>query len=1400
MWGRLSSLATNPNLAQLSQLTKDGIGQLSKITNDVLAEVKAVEAAAIADEEGEDEREAADGGWFGQRDADRDDTAAAADDLRQHTNGHWQQQQQPPSDYEELKRDIEREAGAGSAVQRGVEAEHDKDAIELSHPQHDELSPPHTPIQRVSTPLQHRSDTPVSTETAAEQRKQSETDDSLLDVTFGEARERFFSTDSALHQQRPSGDSHSVSHDVSQSTPVRASASATSASSASATSYSSTFPLTGHLNTPQSEPSLSSLTVALQSQLDDERRGHADTTRALALLEQLCHEREAEVRSVHDTARVREEEWQMKASSMEEMVQQLEEERSKLVEEYEARLESERSRLESESQLLASVAAQTRENESIEQLRDEYERLQREMQAVRLDHTQAVQQLQLAHADRRHSDETQRETLTAVTAQLAARTQEAQRTSEQTEEERQAVRAEKASLEQQIADLQQQLQSASSSAPTPSTSNLPSPTSASTSASASPSPSSPPPNQSAMIKKLDATVEKLRRIIHRLTTERNDLLTVVQSVHNGVMAFAERNGINTSDDEHENSEQTDEPSKESEEDRRRKLQPLLDRVLAQVQSHIAQPLPAHQSQQQPPSTPVRLAAPIDLPATPSMPPSPHTPPLTPAPSSPPASSPSPLPASSPTSPSTASLQSQLASMRAAYESERAEKEKLRRLQEAMVQWKEKASQAMSRSKEERDKREQALLLRLKEVNDEWERRWQEVQASAQSEADRSRASDEERSQVDAQLHSLKDLLRASEEQCSALQQQVEALRREVNSSRTGQLKAADGEEGKAALRAELDELRRVLDSERAQSAGMIEQLRHALAHLESQHSAAMAALEKQTTEQQHTIAALQRDIAEEKERTEHGWDERDEQWKGREEEYMLERQEWQRQLDESSARMEEAREEVRLSKERDVAALEAKVRDVTRQLDDERKREKRERLLLEGRIRELIDERDRERAEREAEMVQAQQTGNSNQLEAVLQEKEAALDSLQQQYELLAAQHAEHDERLQTLTAEVEARREREDQKDTELSALHVRLADAEQSSDKLRVHLKEATATVRQQYEEALQDIERLTQSVQQYQQAEEQHKAVADLCEQLSYQLEQKDGECRANVDALNNLHSVLEAFQHEQEELKGRLEREVDEWKERADRGEQAAQEFAASQQSLSTLSAALSALQSQLLDSQNALSFSQQETASLRASIAANASRLQLFSSDTEYSIDRRLVVTMLLTYFEKGQKDDVMQLMYRVLGLTDDEKARIERARRGRGIGGRLYGLTSYLNPFDAAAGGTAASAVSVTDAASLADLWVDFLLKETEQQQTAREQAEKATAAATQPHSSAMTSRTADTADTPVAAADSSVPVKQTDGEELRAQPAEAPAADSSIASVQADPAATAAKSGLSPV
>ena len=70
-------------------------------------------------------------------------------------------------------------------------------------------------------------------------------------------------------------------------------------------------------------------------------------------------------------------------------------------------------------------------------------------------------------------------------------------------------------------------------------------------------------------------------------------------------------------------------------------------------------------------------------------------------------------------------------------------------------------------------------------------------------------------------------------------------------------------------------------------------------------------------------------------------------------------------------------------------------------------------------------------------------------------------------------------------------------------------------------------------------------------------------------------------------------------------------------------------------------------------------------------------------------------------------------MYRMLKFTPDEIQRVEGGRVG--IGGKLKGWVSYLPSLMAADGsGGGFDGKSLPDDSSLADLWVDFLLQETE--------------------------------------------------------------------------------------
>lgn len=54
-------------------------------------------------------------------------------------------------------------------------------------------------------------------------------------------------------------------------------------------------------------------------------------------------------------------------------------------------------------------------------------------------------------------------------------------------------------------------------------------------------------------------------------------------------------------------------------------------------------------------------------------------------------------------------------------------------------------------------------------------------------------------------------------------------------------------------------------------------------------------------------------------------------------------------------------------------------------------------------------------------------------------------------------------------------------------------------------------------------------------------------------------------------------------------------------------------------------------------------------------AEQMKRMRLLNSDTDVMVDRRIVVKLLTTYFERGQSPEVLQLMTRMLGFTGEPR-------------------------------------------------------------------------------------------------------------------------------------------------
>ncbi len=57
--------------------------------------------------------------------------------------------------------------------------------------------------------------------------------------------------------------------------------------------------------------------------------------------------------------------------------------------------------------------------------------------------------------------------------------------------------------------------------------------------------------------------------------------------------------------------------------------------------------------------------------------------------------------------------------------------------------------------------------------------------------------------------------------------------------------------------------------------------------------------------------------------------------------------------------------------------------------------------------------------------------------------------------------------------------------------------------------------------------------------------------------------------------------------------------------------------------------------------------------LRRALAESMKRINLLNSDTNAMVDRRIVVKLLVTFFERGHSQEVLALMSRMLGFSGD---------------------------------------------------------------------------------------------------------------------------------------------------
>ncbi|XP_012490029.1 golgin candidate 3 isoform X2 [Gossypium raimondii] len=129
--------------------------------------------------------------------------------------------------------------------------------------------------------------------------------------------------------------------------------------------------------------------------------------------------------------------------------------------------------------------------------------------------------------------------------------------------------------------------------------------------------------------------------------------------------------------------------------------------------------------------------------------------------------------------------------------------------------------------------------------------------------------------------------------------------------------------------------------------------------------------------------------------------------------------------------------------------------------------------------------------------------------------------------------------------------------------------------------------------------------------------------------------------------------------------------------------------------------------------------EEDNGKLRRALEQSMTRLNRMSMDSDYLVDSRIVIKLLVTYFQRNHSKEVLDLMVRMLGFSDEDKQRIGVAQHGpgKGVVRGVLGLPGHL--VGGILGGSPANtqANMASDNQSIADLWVDFLLKETEERE-----------------------------------------------------------------------------------
>nr|CAB3480850.1 unnamed protein product [Digitaria exilis] len=236
------------------------------------------------------------------------------------------------------------------------------------------------------------------------------------------------------------------------------------------------------------------------------------------------------------------------------------------------------------------------------------------------------------------------------------------------------------------------------------------------------------------------------------------------------------------------------------------------------------------------------------------------------------------------------------------------------------------------------------------------------------------------------------------------------------------------------------------------------------------------------------------------------------------------------------------------------------------------------------------------------------------------------------------------------------------------------------------------------------------------------EEHKRSNEQMEDLKYKL----ASCMSALESKNvellNLQTALGQYYAEseaKERLGGDLAVAREELSKLSESLKVANQTIEVSRREKEDIATKLSQTERMLADGKRSMQKLEDDNSRLRRALEQSMTTVNRMSLDSDNSVDRRIVIKLLVTYFQRNHSKEVLDLMVRMLGFSEEDKQRIGFAQNnaGKGVVRGVLGLPGRLVGGIVGGGSSGKSNQASQDSQSFADLWVDFLLKETEERE-----------------------------------------------------------------------------------